>query len=165
MMQTTTPEAIVTAKAQLERFTARVLHLFTFVPEDKLTWAPSTSSKSPLQIVAHCGVVNRFFAEVLTDRMPATMPSPQEFFGGLAAAESQIATRAEAVSLVQETAAELSAALDSLTPERLESLANSPFGPMPVRFWIAQGGEHMADHAGQLEYLQTIWGDLDNHYG
>jgi hypothetical protein len=35
---------------------------------------------------------------------------------------------------------------------------------VPVRFWLAQGSEHMAGHAGQLQYLQTIWGDLDNHF-
>ena len=29
--------------------------------------------------------------------------------------------------------------------------------------WVNLPGMHMDNHAAQIDYLQTIWGDLANH--
>ena len=85
-------------------------------------------------------------------------------FPGLHEDAEKITTRESAIALVKETTAELCKAIDAVNAENIHSTPNSPFGPMAMPFWMYQGHDHMAGHTGQLEYLQTIWGDLDNHF-
>ena len=159
-----TSEIVAQAKSQFERMSTRLLHLLAFVPDDKLTWTPSSTANSSLRLVAHCAVSNRFFADIITGNMPETMPSPEEFFKGLHAAAEKITTRESAIALAKETTAELCKAIDAVNAENIHSTPNSPFGPIAMQFWMSQGHNHMAGHIGQLEYLQTVWGDLDNHF-
>ena len=152
-------------KSDLHRYKVRLLHLLSFVPDDKLTWTPSPTAKSALRIAVHCGLTSRFFADVITGKLPEAMPALPEFFGALDQAEQSVTSRDAAIALLEETTAALSDAIDSVNAENIGSLAVSPFGAMPLQFWIQQGGAQYAGHIGQLEYLQTIWGDLDNHFG
>lgn len=160
-----TSEAVAQAKGDFERFSARLLHLFTFVPDDKLDRTPSPTSRSPLRIVAHCAVTSRFFADLINGEFPESMPAPDQFVKELYEAEAKVTTREEAIALVDETTAALSTAIGSVNADNIDAVRASPFGAFPLRFWITQGGEQMAGHVGQLEYLQTTWGDLDNHFG
>lgn len=165
-MQTTldpTPEAVAQATGNVERAHTRLVHLLSFVPDDKLTWAPSPSSRSSLRLVAHCAASNAFFTKVIKNGLPQPMPTPEEFFRGLSEGEATVATREEALALLEGTTADLRRAIDALTAIELDATPDSPFGPLPMSFWLEQTGEHLAYHAGQLAYMQTIWGDLDNH--
>jgi len=167
-MQTTldsTSELVEQIKGNVKRYNQRLLHLLTFVPDDKLTWTPAPTSKSALRIVAHCALTNKFFAQAISGKSPAVLPPAEEFFANLNAAELEYSTRESAIALLEGSACELCTALASVNEETIKLDANSPFGPMPVRFWMDLGVEHTAGHVGQMEYLQTIWGDLDSHFG
>lgn len=159
----TTSEVVAQAKCNFERSSDRLIHLLSFVPDDKLLWAPSPTAKSSLRIVVHCALTNTFFANVITGSLPERMPSAEEFFSSLHGAEEKINTRENAIAVLKGTTAELCKAIDTVNSENLNTAPNSPFGPMPMKFWLDLGGQHEAGHVGQLEYLQTIWGDLDNH--
>lgn len=165
MQQTidSTSDTVARAAGHSTRFSERLIHLLSFVPDDKLAWMPSPTSRSSLRLVAHCALINRFFADVITGKMPERMPSPQEFFSSVRQAEETITTRESAVTLVMETTTELCSAIATVTPETIDATRKSPFGAIEARFWINQAGDHLAGHAGQLEYLQTLWGDMDDH--
>ena len=151
------------SKAQLERQSARLLHLFSFVPDDKLNWRPAPTAKPAIQIVAHCAIVSDLFAQAITGNLPDPMPSPAEFFASVTSMEETPTSRDEVVALMEKNTALLANAIDSVPDDALGSSPHSPFGPLPMPFWLEMAGAHIAGHAGQLEYLQTIWGDLDNH--
>ena len=159
------PQTAEQAKQRFEKYSARLLHLFSFVPDDKLNWAPSPTAKSSLRIVAHCGLTSAFFADLITGKMPEKMPTPDKFLQSLHDAEETISTREDAIALVKATTADLCSAIDTVNAKNIDTVADSPFGALPLRFWIDQGSAQMAGHAGQLEYLQTVWGDLDNYLG
>ena len=161
----TAREITARAKHHAERLSGRLLHLFSFVPDDKLTFTPSPTSRSSLRIVAHCALVNAFLADVITDKVGANAPSPEAFFKNLHDAEAAFTTRESAVALLEENTATLCRAIDTVNAESVGAERNSPFGPLPMPFWMFLGGDQMAGHAGQMEYLQTIWGDGDNHLG
>ena len=55
------------------------------------------------------------------------------------------------------------AALDALTPERIDSIVETPVVTRPMPFFMNLPGIHMGNHAAQIDYLQTIWGDMDFH--
>jgi len=50
-----------------------------------------------------------------------------------------------------------------MTAERFATSPNSPMGAFPMAFWASLPGLHMSGHATQIDYLQTIWGDLADH--
>lgn len=72
-------------------------------------------------------------------------------------------TRDEAIHLVEESFNDILCALDTVTPERLQSIPDNPVGPLPFTVWMQVPSEHMKGHRHQLAYLQTIWGDLEDH--
>jgi uncharacterized damage-inducible protein DinB len=167
-MQTTLEpglEIVSQAKKQLEASTARLLKLLSFVPDEKLDWSPSATSKSALRIITHVARSDRSFTNLIAGTMPAATPTMEEFFTDLHKADPSIASRTSAVTLLQESTTQLLAALDTVTVETLEAPCDTPVGTYPTSFWIGIANEHRVTHTGQLEYLQTVWGDLDNHMG
>lgn len=164
MQQSIDPTSDVAAQAtsHIQRFSARMIRLLSVVPDDKILWAPSPTAKSSVRIVAHCAITNMAFTKLITGNMPESMPTPDEFFKGLDDDAEKITTRESAIALLKETTTELCKAIGTVN---IDSTPNSPFGPIPIRFWINEGGNHMAVHTGQLEYLQTTWGDMDRYLG
>lgn len=149
-------EAVSSAKEQL-------LKTFAFVPDEKLTWSPSATARSPIQIVAHCGLANEAFATVIGGGELPVSGSAEEASAAIRAAGRDVTGRDEAVRMVEESTARVIAALDGVTPEMMETSPMSPFGPFPFVAWITLPGNHMAGHAHQIDYLETIWGDIEDH--
>lgn len=158
-------EIVAQAKTQIEGSTARLLHLLSFVPDDKLAWSPSPTAKSALRLIAHCARSDRFFAKVIVGAEPDVMPTPAEFLADLHVADPTITTRESAVAGLRESSAELLRCLSGVDAQSIDAPRKSPVGVHPTRFWIGIAKEHRTVHTGQFEYLQTIWGDLDNHFG
>lgn len=159
------PEAIAQAKSRVESAGARLLNLLAHVPDDRLTWSPSPTSRSALVLVGHCARASGFFADTIAGRIPETQPSPEAFIAALRGADKQVAGREETVAALEQSQASLVAALDAVRAEDLDVPRASPFGVLPVAFWAEQSAGHLAGHTDQLAYLQTVWGDLDDHRG
>ena len=150
-------------KQTTEQAKARLLKTFGFVPDDKLTWSPSQSARTALQIVAHCGMSNQAFATLLRGEELDFPSDPKEAAALIRQGGQDIATREEAIQLLDTATAAVIQALDKATPELLASSPNSPFGPLPYTFWMGVPSMHMSGHANQIDYIQTIWGDYQDH--
>lgn len=155
-------EAIKRSKAQVRKCKDRILKTFAAVPEDKLTWSPSTTAKSALRVVAHVGVANFGFAQLLRGR-DSQFESFEDLFAYFYREEAKVTSREQAVKLIEDSCNAVLAALDELTDEHLTTEVKGPFGPMPMTFWMALPSRHADNHASQIDYLQTIWGDLEIH--
>ncbi|NLC58550.1 MAG: DinB family protein [Armatimonadetes bacterium] len=149
---------VAAVKEQTRMAKERLLKTFSFVPEEKLTWSPSPTAKSALQILAHTGTSNQSLAALLRGE-----PGGAEEHERLHAAEAAITTRAQAVQLIEESTEEVLAALDTLTPERIASMVETPWLTAPMPFFMGLPALHMQGHAAQIDYLQTIWGDEQFH--
>ena len=158
-----TEETIAQAKKATEAAKARLLATFAFVPEDKLNWSPSPTARTAAWIVAHCGVSNGAFATILRGEEVPLPASPTEAAARIRAGGKEVTTREAAVKLLEDSAAEVIRALENVSPERLQTTPMSPFGPFPFAFWMTLPSEHMSGHAQQIDYLQTIWGDCEEH--
>jgi len=154
---------IAQAKETTLKSSADLLNTFSFVPEERLTFAPSETSRHALWIVGHCARANQAFARGIRGEDLGGAMSPEDFGKMVWNAGKDTLSREEAIELVKSTTEEVVAALDALSPEQLGGTLQTPFGPMPMAFWITISGPHMGGHARQIDYLQTIWGDLDNH--
>jgi hypothetical protein len=79
------------------------------------------------------------------------------------AEEAKVTTREQAVEMINSSCDAVIKALDRIQPEQLTGMAKTPFGEVPMASWVLIPSLHMDCHKAQIDYLQTIWGDLDMH--
>ncbi len=136
------------------------LRNFAYVPDDKLNWTPTPTSKSALRIAAHTALYAGRFAKMIRDRQ---LPAPENLTEWLAEREAEevaITSREEMERVFREGTAEVLAALDTLTPDEIESSLTSGQGwSMEMKQLMGLPGWHATLHAGQIDYLQTCWDD------
>lgn len=113
--------------------------------------------------MAHCGLANSAFAAILRGEELPMPASPEEADAQIRAGGRDVGSREAAIRLVEDSTAEVLDALGNVTVEMLDTAPPSPFGPFPFAFWMQLPAEHMKSHAPQIDYLQTIWGNLENH--
>jgi hypothetical protein len=155
-------EVIGQAKQSIVMGKERFLKTFSFVPDDKLNWSPTPTAKSALRIAAHIGLSNQGMAGIVRgEKFP--FASMKEMWEAVEPAEKAITTREQAIKQIEDGAIAALAALDALTPERLAADAGLPM-PMPMAQFVMILGAHVASHAAQIDYLQTCWGDMENHF-
>lgn len=142
------------------------LRNFSHVPDDKLEWTPTPTSKSAIRIAAHTALYAGRFAQMIRDRR---LPAPDNLSEWLAerdAEEVAITSREEMEKVFREGTAEVLAALDTLMPEELEmSLESGQGWSMPMKQLMGLPGWHATLHAGQIDYLQTCWDDQQIYVG
>ncbi len=141
------------------------LMLFSHVPDDKLNWTPTPTSKSALRIAAHTALYAGRFARMIRDRKLPAVDNLTEWLAQRNAEEAAITCRAEIETVFRKGTEEVIAALDSLTPEDLGIILDSGLGwSMPITFLMNLPGVHATLHAGQIDYLQTCWDDQEVHF-
>ncbi len=144
------------------------LRNFSYVPDDKLTYTPTPTAKSPIRVAAHTALYAGRFARMIRDRR---LPVPEnmtlaEWLAARDAEEVAITSREEMERIFREGTAEVVEALDTLTPEDMDRSLDSGQGwSMPMTQLMALPGWHATLHAGQIDYLQTCWDDQQVYVG
>lgn len=153
-------DPIETAKQRAVGGMDMFLRNFAHIPDDKLNWSPTPTSKTALRVAAHTALYAGRFAKMIRDRQ---LPSPvniEEWVAANVAEENTVKDRAEMEQIFRKGTEEVLAALDSLTPEELEINLSSGGGfTMPMKQLINLPGWHATLHLGQIDYLQTCWDD------
>ena len=143
--------------------TKQFVTTFSFVPDDKLHWSPAPTAKSAMRIANHTAFYAGVFAEVIkTGRFPEM--DREKHAAARKAAEEADTTREEVIDLLRKNTDAVLAALDALTPERIESMVETPAFPAPMVFFMELPGGHTDGHASQIDYLQTCWDDQEVHF-
>jgi len=141
------------------------LRNFSYVPDDKLTWAPTPTSKSALRVAAHTAVANANFAEFIRNRKLPTDDIPG-FVARTKAAEEAITSKEEMERVFRENTQKVLDALDTLSDEDVEIMLDSGQGwEMSMKFLMRLAGWHATLHLGQIDYLQTCWDDQKIYTG
>lgn len=142
------------------------LRNFSHVPEDKLDWTPTPTAKSALRIAAHTALYASRFAAMIRDRKLPVVEDVDAWLAGLAEEEAAITTRDEVERLFRAGTAEVLAALDGLSPDEIHgSLDSGQRWSMSMKQLIDLPGWHAAVHVGQIDFLQTCWGDQTIYVG
>ena len=141
------------------------LKTFSFVPDDKLTWTPTPTAKSAIRIAAHTALYAGRFARMIKDRRLPAVDNLAEWLAQRNAEEAAITCRTEIETIFRKGTDEVIAALDSLTPEAIGTILDTGLGwSMPMTFLMNLPGLHAMAHSGQIDYLQTCWGDQEVHF-
>jgi len=141
------------------------LKVFSYVPDDKLDWTPTPTAKSALRIAAHTALYAQRFANMIKTRKLPPSENLEAWLNQRNAEECAITKREEIEPIFRKGTAEVLAALDSLTPEIIESDLGSGLGwSMPFTFLMKLPTMHTQVHVGQIDYLQTCWDDQEVHF-
>ena len=150
------------SKTEFTRAKERIAKCLDVTSEDKLNWSPSSTSRTPIKLVAHSAMAIQGIGGILAGK-PFPFTSMAEMDATFRAEEEIVTTKEQALALLEETSAAYLKWLDTVTPEQLASTVQFPMGAMPMAVAITFAADHMRSHAAQLDYLQTIIGDLDWH--
>jgi hypothetical protein len=143
----------------------RFLKVFSFVPDDKLTWTPTPTAKSAMRIAAHTSLYAGRFAHMIKSGGLPKHDNLEEWIAQRNAAEVAVTSRAEVESIFRKGTDEVLAALDSLTPEMIGATLDSGFGwSVPMTWLMTLPGIHAISHGAQIDYLQTCWDDQEVHF-
>lgn len=142
------------------------LRNFSKVPDDKLNWTPTPTSKSALRVAAHTALYAGRFASMIRNR---ALPAPEnldEWVAKNVAEEEAVTSRTEMERIFRAGTAEVLAALDGLSAADLEMTLESGQGwSMSMSQVVAFPAWHATLHLGQIDYLQTCWGDQEIYVG
>ena len=144
---------------KIERIAVAVAHYVATTHEDRLTWeAPGegdAKGRSVLDQVSECVVTNRMFAALLRGEAP-DVPA-------LRANAPQFSDAETANAMLVASGAELAAAVRALADADLERTFPFWRGPVAGEVLIEMGYRNMVYHAGQINFIQCLYGDSEFH--
>jgi len=150
--------AIESAKRSAVSGMEMFLRNFSKVPDDKLNWTPTPTSKSALRVAAHTALYAGRFAAMIRERHLPKVDNLDQWLGGREAEEVALQSRSEVERVFRQGTVEVLAALDGLAAEDVERVLDSGQGwTMPMTQLIGLPGWHATLHTGQIDYLQTCW--------
>lgn len=153
-------DAIESAKQRAVSGMELFLRNFAYVPDDKLEWTPAPTAKSAMRIAAHTALYAGRFATMIRERQLPAPESLTEWIAARDAEEIALTDRTEMERVFRAGTAEVLAALDTLSAADMDLVLDSGQGwSIPMRQVIAFPGWHATVHLGQIDYLQTCWGD------
>jgi hypothetical protein len=136
------------------------LRNFSFVPDERLDWRPTFTAKSALQVAAHAALYAGRFARMIGDRSLPIIEDESVWLAQVEKEEAAVTSRTQMEAIFRSGTHEVLAALDGLTAEDVALTLDSGQGwSMPMTFLMGLPGWHATLHTGQIDYLQTCWGD------
>lgn len=138
----------------------RLKRILARTPDDRLPWSPAPSARSPLAEVVHAANSIHHIHTAMMGTRYAT-PTMEEADAEFLALESGFTNRDDALALLDKNSGALIDWLDQLSLERLSDMVPLPFGlgEAPLEFMLMVPAWHTNDHAAQMDYIQTCYGD------
>jgi len=143
--------------AMTQMMTRALLVALKYTPDDKLDWVPMGAAKTPRAIIVECAAGNKWMAAELRG---------EENAAGVWRDTKAVdyPTRGALAEFVEASQAEVLAAIEALTEEQLDQKRKVFWGEETVRDLMWLGMIHTNYHVGQLNYIQTLWGDTEMHH-
>ncbi len=159
-------ETIEKAKNEFLMAKGRLCHAFATTPDDRINWSATPTARTPVQLVAHSANSIQHIHNMMVGK-PFTVPTSAEAEVGFREIERQYTTREEVLALLEANSNAFVAFLDALNPDQLDNMIELPYkmGQVPLHVSLAFPADHTIWHVAQLDYAQTVYGDLDWHTG
>jgi uncharacterized damage-inducible protein DinB len=131
---------------------------FSRLPADKRDWVPAEGSRSAINQVAECAIMNSGTIDIIhTKLFPADFDLEQY--------QQSIAQLTQDWSVLQpllhQNAAQVAEVICSVPDEDLAIQIDMPWGPMTLAQIISYPYWNMTYHEGQINYIASILGHLN----
>jgi uncharacterized damage-inducible protein DinB len=144
-----------TSSEQILKATEYLCKYAQHVPPDKVDWKPDAATKSVREILEHTIEVNHFFKSLISGAPSGTAANTPE----------KTEKYEKIIEGVRSSGEELAGGIRNLKDTQLgESRQAAQGNSWEVTRAIATAGTHIAYHWGQIGYLQTTWGDAEDHF-
>jgi hypothetical protein len=154
MSKTVITTIIEMGRSELER-TAKA------VPEDKLNWKPLDNGRTVLDALSDAAQA----PTLCTAMLRGTLQMGPELFQQLAQ-ERAAWTREDALQYLEWSTQQLLEEIEKVSDEKLDEPLTLPMGggmTLPVGAWILMAYRSFMSRTAQINYIQTLYGDLDRH--
>jgi hypothetical protein len=120
-------------------------------PDDRLEWRAEETARTVMDFLRECAVHCDEWAQLLESGV-----WPEQFKTRV----GSIASREEAVAEMTASVGRLAAVIRGLPDDRLDLLLKAPWEEAPIGFWVTYAAGHTQYHTGQMNYIQTLYGDM-----
>ncbi|HLK16703.1 MAG TPA: DinB family protein [Fimbriimonadaceae bacterium] len=136
-----------------EKGTADLLAAYERTTPEKRGWQPE-GGRSARNVLAECAIMTDGLADIVqTGKMPEF--DMDKFHADLAALD----TDEKAISALKAGTDKLVKVIKALPDDKLSVLIESPWGTYTTAAWAHHVTTHNAYHEGQINYIQTLYGD------
>lgn len=148
-------------RALTERAHRLLINDLKAIAEDKSNASPGGVARTALHIVAECAMVTGFLGKALNG-VEVQRPPKEEREAHL----NSFDTTEKVLAYLDRETQDLLTVIDGLDESTLGEVSDKPFGRPMSRFALAEfPALHMMYHDGQLNYIQTLHGDAEMHWG
>ncbi|MBS1725669.1 MAG: DinB family protein [Armatimonadetes bacterium] len=163
---TTDAQTIESTKNEFVRAKNGLLNIFAHTPDDRVNWSPAKTARTPVHLMVHAASAVRNLHHTMMGT-PFPVPTPDEAEKYFRDEESHFSTREQALEKFTTACEDFEKWMDGLDAGQLDTEVKMPFnfGQMAIRNIMGFPAMHTQWHQAQLEYLQTIYGDMDWHMG
>lgn len=153
------------AALMTERASADLTAAALAVPAERLTWKPSEPVRSTVMSqLFECAIVNTLWAAVVTGRGIAEDTRPPVYQDLInAQAAGRLDTLTPMLAALEQSTLALTASIRALPEDETGMVVPVWHGTMPLSECCFYAYWHLAYHEGQINYLQTLYGD-QSHY-
>jgi len=152
----TIPAQVQTLRNMHFRLSGRFLATFAAVPDERLHWRAADSAKTAFEIACHVAAAHRFFLAGLSgEDVPHDFPGAMKWIDDRA---SKYAGREEVASCLSESRLLVDKVYESGINYQAYAASDD------YQFLVRLPAFHTETHAGQIDYLQTCWGDMQMHF-
>jgi uncharacterized damage-inducible protein DinB len=130
-----------------------------FVPQAKRDWKPAPTAWSAQEIAAHLSYWTIYFTKIV---MGETLTAPDE--AGWRASTKELKDAAQTEQLTERLHQDFVMAVKGLSEKDLAREVELPWGKETVASAIGGNFWHVTYHQGQLNYIQTLLGDREDHF-
>ena len=135
--------------SQLDWANKNICNNLDFIPEDKFTWKPAPTAKSPLEIVEHMTETLNMMTSGVTGEPKKELPT--------------VTTRAGAKQLISEMINDHVSKIRGLSDAQMQETAHLEIGDFPMSMAVGMPVIECINHHGQFTYIETLMGDNESH--
>jgi uncharacterized damage-inducible protein DinB len=126
---------------------------------DKVEWVPLGEARPVLDQLTECVIANTKWRNILQTRQYGNVP--RDVFEQTVA---ECATLEGTLARLEQSGAELAAAILAVPEEETGDAIETQWGPYTLADCCLHAYWNMVYHEGQINYVQTLYGDTEEHY-
>jgi uncharacterized damage-inducible protein DinB len=128
-------------------------------PADRLAWVPMGEARTMMDQLTECVIANIKWTTILKTHRYANVP--REVWEAVV---PECDTLAKVTARLRQSAADLIQAIGSVRDEETADEIETDWGPYSLADCCLHAYWNMVYHEGQINYIQTLYGDTEEHY-
>ena len=149
------------AASLTEKAASDLIAVAKATPEDKAKWQPLGDVRPMLEQLVECCLANMMWTNILQTHVHTVLPN-----GVADRAYKELDTIAKATTRLRETSTQLVEVIRNLPDADLSVVVPFPWKPeagKPIAECCLHPCWNMTYHLGQISYIQTLYGDWEEH--